>query len=327
MVIEILGSGSWGTALAMLLGRKGLDVCLVGRNPEEIVSIRGLRENVKYLQGYVLPSEVTYGLLEEDRPAADLSIIAVPALAVSTVLPYVHPAAGRILLATKGLEPSTGRLMTEVAKEARPSCEIGVISGPNLAVEIAQKIPTAAVCAFANADTAAKVAEVFAGPSFRVYRSTDRIGLELAGSLKNVLAIGAGMSDGLQYGDNTKGALLARGLKEMIDLGLRMKANLETFMGVGGVGDLFATSASKHSRNYRLGFALGQGHDLREAMETIGQVTEGVGTSEGVMHLAQAYEVEMPIFKTIDEVIRGRLRPLDAVRLLMDRSPQADGLA
>lgn len=326
MTFKILGAGSWGTALAILLARKGHPVSIVGRNADEIDSMRSLRENVKYLQGYMIPDGVEFFTAEEAHPDADLTVVAVPSTAVRESLKSVQGCPEALLIAAKGLEPMSGKLMSEVAHEVCPGSEIGVLSGPNLAIEIARQIPTAAVCAFPNKSLAQRVVEAFAGNSFRVYSSDDLVGLEIAGALKNVLAIGAGMSDGLNYGDNTKGALLARGLGEMTRLGLEMGAKLDTFMGVAGVGDLIATSASKLSRNYRLGRMVGEGKSVQSALDEIQQVVEGLTTSDGVLGLGRKAGVEMPVFSAIDAVLKGHLRPADAVRTLMERQPQADQL-
>lgn len=326
MTITVLGAGSWGTALAILLGRKGLQVQLVGRNQEEIEILRNRRENLQYLPHFTIPSDVTPIWSGEPRSQADLEVVAVPSAAVREVMSQLPPSGGPIVLAAKGLEPGSGKLMSEVAEEVQPEREIGVLSGPNLALEIAKQIPTAAVCAFRSAETAEKVANLFSSSAFRTYRSDDLIGLELAGSLKNVLAIGAGLSDGLEFGENTKGALLARGLREMIALGISLGARLDTFIGVGGVGDLIATSCSDKSRNYRFGHLIARGKAPAEALEEIGQVVEGLGTSEGTLMLGKKQQIDLPIFTAIDAVIRQRVRPAEAVRMLMDRIPQPDHL-
>lgn len=231
-----------------------------------------------------------------------------------------------VLMAAKGLETGTAALMTDVAKEQLPHARVGALSGPNLALEIVQGIPTAAVAAFDDLADAEQAALAFNCRSFRVYLSTDVVGLELAGALKNVVALAAGMSDGLGFGDNTKGALLARGLREMTLLGMAMGARMETFMGIAGVGDLFATAVSRLSRNYRVGRALGEGRSLREALEEVGQVAEGVTTSECAGALAKKHHVSMPVFDGVDAVLRGLITPRDGVAMLMERQPKTEGL-
>jgi glycerol-3-phosphate dehydrogenase (NAD(P)+) len=256
MRVVVLGAGSWGTALAILLARNGAEVHLAGRDLDEIDTMRLRRENARYLPGFALPAEVRVIPLADSPADADLAVIAVPAKAVREICAFVAPSA-TILVSSKGLEAGSGAILTEVVAEAVPGAEVGVISGPNLAVELVRGIPTVAVVAFPREETAERVRGAFMSRTYRVYIGSDIVGVELAGALKNVLAIGAGMIDGLGYGDNTKGAMLARGLHEMACLGVHMGARLETFFGIAGVGDLFATANSRLSRNYRVGLGLG----------------------------------------------------------------------
>lgn len=325
MDAAVLGSGSWGTALAILLARNGREVRLYGRDPEEIAAMRALRENLRYLPGFAIPAEVSFGTLDEVEPA-ELTVVAVPSGAVRGILPTLPAETGGILVASKGLDHDTGHLLTETVALARPGVPIGVLSGPNLAIEIVRGVPTAAVVASVDAAFADRARAAFGCASYRVYASDDVPGVELAGALKNVLAIGSGMAEGLGYGDNTKGALLARGLKEIIALGLAMGGRLETFLGIAGVGDLFATAASPLSRNNRLGAAIGRGLTLAEAIEEVGQTAEGVPTSEVVAMLAREKGVAMPLFVGIEAVLRGRLRAADGVPLLMERATREEGL-
>jgi glycerol-3-phosphate dehydrogenase (NAD(P)+) len=242
------------------------------------------------------------------------------------VAPLVTGTSPLVVVASKGLELGSSETLAEVVQDVLPDSRVGAISGPNLAVEIVRGVPTAAVAAFRDGADAERIRSAFMCRTFRVYVSEDIIGVELAGALKNVLAIAAGLSDGLGFGDNTKGALLARGLHEMSSLGLRMGAKLDTFLGVAGVGDLFATAASTLSRNYRVGRALGEGKTLSQAMHDVGQVAEGVATAEATMVLARRHGVSMPTFEATDNVIRARVRPLDAVAQLMERLPRAEAI-
>ena len=287
--------------------------------------MRALRENLKYLPGFAIPKEVSFGTLDE-TPEAALTVVAVPSGAVRGTLARLQAHAGAIVLASKGLDHGTDRLLSEVAREARPEAAICALSGPNLAVEIVRGVPTAAIAASTDAATADRVRAAFGCAKFRVYASDDVVGVELAGALKNVVALGAGMAEGLGFGDNTKGALVARGLKETILLGTAMGGRLETFLGIAGVGDLFATAASPLSRNTRVGRALGAGLTLAEAIEEVGQTAEGVPTSEAVGALARRHGVELPLFAGIEAVVRGRLRPADGVALLMERTTREEGL-
>jgi glycerol-3-phosphate dehydrogenase (NAD(P)+) len=326
MNVAVLGSGSWGTALAILLTRNGHHVTLVGRSEDEIKDLCDSRINHRYLPGFEVPEPTQFKLLDHDLGQVDMTVVAVPSHAVREVVSLVKGEHPLLVLAAKGLESDTAKRMSEVAAEALPTADRAALSGPNLAVEIVRGIPTAAVAASQKPDVAERVQSAFICKTFRVYVSSDVIGVELAGSLKNVLAIGAGMSDGLGFGDNTKGALLARGLHEMTALGLKMGACTDTFMGLAGVGDLFATAASQLSRNYRVGRSLGQGLTLAQAVEKVDQVVEGVTTSACAQLLAKRHEVEMPMFAAIDAVIHGHVSPLEAVQKLMERTPKSEGL-
>lgn len=323
MNVAVLGFGSWGTSLAILLGRNGHAVTMLGRSEEELAMLATQRENLRYLPGFIIPPEVKFELL--DHPIeAEMTVVAVPSGAVRDVISHVKGHHPLVVVAAKGLEALSGRLMTEVVAEALPDAETGVLSGPNLAVEIARQIPTVAVAAFTNPVAAATTRDAFMAPAFRVSVSDDVIGVELAGALKNVLAIGAGMSDGLGFGDNTKGAFLSRGLMEMARLGLAMGARLESFLGPAGVGDLFATAASTLSRNYRVGRALGEGTSLKEAQEALGQVSEGVPTSKATQILARQHNIDMPVFAAVDAVLTGRISPRKAVALLMEKDVRSE---
>ncbi len=328
MNATVLGAGSWGTALAILLARNGIEVALVGRDEDEMRSMAASRENIRYLPGFAIPQNVRYCALSEVPEQADLWVVAVPAGAVRAMLPNVRGESPLVALASKGIDPTQALLMHELlaTHPTTKGARVAALSGPNLAVEIVRGIPTAAVAASPDLEVADRVRAAFSGPTFRVYVSRDLVGVELAGALKNVLAIAAGVSDGLGFGDNSKGALLARGLYEMTKLGLAMGAKLETFMGIAGVGDLFATANSRLSRNYRVGYALGQGQSLHNALDEVGQVAEGVATSECVGVLARRHGVEMPVFEAIELVIRGRIRPLEGVSRLMERLPKEEAI-
>lgn len=330
MKIAILGSGSWGTAIAILLARNGFEIELRGRDFEEISMLVSIRENLKYLPGFVLPASISPKMIEEPYKDIDLIVSALPSGAVRKVMielaQRIDLNSVPILLASKGIELTTGQRLSEVVLEISPKSEIGALSGPNIALEIVRGIPTAAVVAFVGEETADRVRQAFNCSTFRVYRSSDVAGIELAGALKNVLAIAAGISDGLGYGDNTKGALLARGLKEMISLGIALGANPETFLGIAGVGDLFATATSPLSRNYRLGNLVGKGHSAVDALKEIGQVAEGAPTSEAVVQLLLKAGIFAPILASVHEVLKGNLDPKKAVATLMERQTPVESL-
>ncbi len=326
MQVSVVGAGAWGTALAILLARNGHEVLLYAHTADEVEMLQSCRENLRYLPGFALPEEITFALASGGVEAGDLLVIAVPSGAVREATRFVHVERPLIVLASKGLESTTGHLLTDVVREVLPEARVGAISGPNLAVEIVRGVPTAAVAAFPVEADAETVRTAFKCRTFRVYVSDDVIGIQIAGALKNVVAIAAGISDGLGFGDNTKGALVARGLREMTLLGVALGARPETFTGIAGVGDLFATAASPLSRNYRVGRGLGKGESLSDVLEQLGQVAEGVPTAQAGAIVAQRVNVKTPVFDAIRAVLDGKMRPMEGVALLMDRETPQEGL-
>jgi glycerol-3-phosphate dehydrogenase (NAD(P)+) len=324
MKIQVLGAGAWGTAQAILLGRNGHEVTLEAHTPEEVEMLSTYRENIRFLSGFRIPEEVEFCQVGTSEGSFDLSVVAVPSSAVRDIAGAVR--SERVVVTSKGLEGGTGQVLTSVLQEHLSGSQVGALSGPNLAVEIVRGIPTAAVTAFEQEEDADAVRLAYKCRTFRVYLSNDVIGLQLAGALKNVVAIAAGISDGLGFGDNTKGALVARGLREMCLLGRAMNARQETFMGIAGVGDLFATAASPLSRNYAVGRGLGEGKTLKSLLESLGHVAEGVLTCEAACILAKAHAVEVPVMDAIRRVVEGTLKPSDGVSLLMERSTPSEGL-
>lgn len=324
MKVNVLGAGSWGTALSILLARNQHEVTLIGREDEDMRSMQALRENLRYLPGFPLPEGVTVAATSDQLPEPDLWVMAVPSGAVREISKLVIGENSTVVIASKGIEAGSRKLLCEVIREVIPTANIGILSGPNLAKEVVQGIPTVAVLGMKDLALADKIRYAFMSSTYRVYTSTDVVGIELAGALKNVLAIGAGMSDALGFGDNTKGAFLARGIHEMALLGLKMGAKIDTFLGIAGVGDLFATAVSNLSRNYRVGYAIGRGATLEAALEEVGQVAEGISTSESVMALSRMHQISMPTFEAVETVIRGRVAPRTAVQLMMERLPRAE---
>lgn len=323
--ISVLGPGSWGTALAVLLAKKGYPVKLWGLE-SEIAAIERDRENVRYLPGVPLPENLACTSdIDNALSDADAVVMAIPSAGIREVLGLLK---GRIspetllIHAGKGLESNTGLRGSQVVAEvlgqnAGASCV--ALSGPNLAVELAREVPTATVVASANQDNAIAAQALFSSPSLRVYRNSDIAGVELGGALKNVLAIGAGISDGLGYGDNTKATLLTRGLVEMTRLGVALGADAQTFTGLSGLGDLMATSGSHLSRNLRLGLMLGEGCDLDESLKSLGQVAEGMPTCEAAFQLSRKLDISMPITEQIHAVLYDGKSPKQAVFDLMTR--------
>ncbi|MCX7686397.1 MAG: NAD(P)-dependent glycerol-3-phosphate dehydrogenase [Fimbriimonadales bacterium] len=324
--IGVIGAGSWGTALAYLLGQKGVPVWLWGRDPERIQALQREHVNRRYLPEVVLPDTVTSTADLHALTACEAWVLAVPSGAVRSVLNRLPYGASLCIIAAKGLEPDTGKRMSEVVLETgrwTPE-QIAVLSGPNLAVELVRGVPTATVAAAYHLPTAETVQELFMTPTLRVYTNDDVVGVELGGALKNVYAIGAGMSDGLGFGDNTKGALLARGLAEMMRLGAALGACPETFMGLTGVGDLFATAASRLSRNYRLGYAVAQGKTPQQALQELGQVAEGYFTAFVAQRLAHQHGIDTPLLNAIAEILNGARSVSDALQSLMTRPPRGE---
>ena len=327
--IAVLGAGSWGTALAIHLARNGHLVTLWGHLPDEMAVMACERRNPFYLPDIVFPEglEPTADL-PQAVAAANTLLVVVPSHAFREVLERVAPAldgARRLGWGTKGLEMASGRLLHQVAAEVlgedpRPA----VLSGPTFAAEVARGLPTAITVASASAQVAEHFAGLLHGETFRAYTTDDVVGVELGGAVKNVLAIAAGISDGLGFGANARAALITRGLAEMMRLGLAMGGRRETFMGLAGVGDLVLTSTDDQSRNRRLGLALGQGRTRAQAAEEIGQVIEGAETAREVHRLGRAHRVEMPICEEVYRVLYEGRSPKEAVRALLSREPKPE---
>lgn len=320
--IGVIGAGGWGTANALLLAKKGHAVALWARREEFCQHLCKYRENTAYLPGVLLPANIEItSCLEKAAKAKDLVVIATPAKAVRTTIEAIKDLIQGdtiIVSLSKGLERGTflrcSQVISQVAgKEER----VVVISGPNHAEEVARDIPTATVAAGYSLSAAQEVQEVFMTPKFRVYTNSDVIGVELAGALKNVIALGAGVCDGLGYGDNSKATLMTRGLAEIARLGITLGADNITFAGLAGIGDLIATCTSKHSRNWQAGFALGQGESLEDIRK--GMVVEGVATTETASFLAAKLGVSMPITEALRQVIFEGKSPHLAVSELMLR--------
>jgi len=324
--VAILGAGSWGTALAVVLGRAGVAVRLWGRRPELVRLLAKERVNHQYLPDITLPDSVEpREKMERALAGAGAAVLAAPAVGMRDLARQLLPLLqdGQMpITAAKGLEEDTGLRMSEVIAQEIPGAGETVVamSGPNLAVEVARGIATTTVVACRNPDLAQRAQALFMQPSFRVYTNPDVIGVELGGALKNVIAIGAGISDGLGFGDNSKAALATRGLAEITRLGAALGARPETFRGLAGIGDLMATCASRHSRNHQVGFLLAQGRPLSEILAAMDQIAEGVPTTRAALMLAKKAGVEMPIAAAIRAVLFEGLPPRDAVASLMLRS-------
>jgi glycerol-3-phosphate dehydrogenase (NAD(P)+) len=323
--ITVLGVGSWGTALALLLARNGHVVRLWGHDPQEVEPLRQERENRRYLPGLPFPPALTVGVdLAAAVAGADWALVATPSHAYRETLERLRavlPTTAGLAWATKGLEPGSGRFLHEVTAEVLgASWPVAVISGPSFAGEVARGLPTAVTVAAYDADHARRAALLLHGSNMRAYTSTDIVGVELGGAVKNVLAIATGIADGLGFGANTRAALITRGLAEMTRLGLAVGGQRETFMGLAGVGDLVLTCTDDQSRNRRFGLAIGRGQTAEAACAAIGQVVEGAVTVREALRLARTHQVEMPITEQVDRVLHQGQDPRRAVEILLARN-------
>ncbi|ANY68846.1 glycerol-3-phosphate dehydrogenase [Paenibacillus sp. BIHB 4019] len=321
----VLVAGSWGTALASVLARNGYEVLLWTRNAEQASGINESRMNAKYLPGVTLPEGLKATTdLKEALSGAELALFVAPSGAMREVAKQAAPflAAKTLCVhATKGFEADTLKRMTTVLSEelGRTTEQIVVLSGPSHAEEVIKRQPTTVVVASADMKAAEQAQDAFMSSDFRVYTNPDVVGVEVAGAIKNIIALGAGLSDGLGFGDNAKAALLTRGLAEIGRLGAAMGANPLTFAGLAGVGDLVVTCTSQHSRNWRAGHMLADGTPLGEVLTKMGMVVEGVRTTRAAFELAKRYEVEMPITAQLYKVLFEEFSPKAAVEHLMGR--------
>lgn len=327
--VAVLGAGSWGTALAMHLARNDGDVRLWGHHPEHMARLRQERRNEQYLPGLDLPE----GLLAYDDLAAavagvDVVLIVVPSHAFRGTLVQLKPllqSGQRIAWASKGLEEGSGKLLPEVfAEELGEAYPAAIVSGPTFALEVARGLPTAVTVASTNGEFANDLASRLHDTTFRAYTSDDVIGVSLGGAAKNVLAIAAGIADGLGFGANTRAALITRGLHEIMRLGVALGGHPETFMGLAGLGDLVLTCTDDQSRNRRLGLALGQGQARDKATSAIGQVVEGASTARELHRVASRHGLEMPISEQVYCVLYDGVTPEEAVTSLFAREPKPE---
>lgn len=307
MKIAVLGAGTWGTAISILLSNNGHEVTLWSKISAELEALAKDRKNVPNLPGAVLPDNV---ILEADN---EKTVEGKDVIVFATASPYIRKTAHtfsplikegqKIVNLAKGIEEETLLTLSQVIEEEIPQADVAVLSGPSHAEEVSRQIPTTIVVGARSEETACFLQDIFMSQMFRVYTSPDVIGIEIGASLKNVIALAAGMGDGLGYGDNTKAALMTRGIAEISRLGIKMGGQLETFAGLSGVGDLFVTCMSRHSRNKRAGELIGQGKTPAEALEAVNQVVEGVNSAKAAYALAQKYNVSMPIVEQVNKIL------------------------
>ncbi len=325
--IAVLGDGGWGTTIAILLSNKGYDVTVWGAFPDYIALLQKERVNRKFLPGIKIPVEVRL-TSDINRISKDgVFVIAIPSKYLrETISRFKGKVGEKIISLTKGIETETLKRPSEVISEVLGASKISVLSGPSISFEVARNLPTTLVAASFDAALAKETQDIFTTPDFRVYTSSDLIGVELGGALKNIIAIAAGISDGMGFGVNTKAALLTRGLAEIIRLGTKMGAKKETFFGLSGLGDLATTCMSAHSRNRRLGEEIGKGKKLKDILKETEMIIEGITTTKSTYELSKKFGVEIPITEKIYDVLYTGKNPKDAVKELMTRALKAEGI-
>lgn len=329
--IGILGAGSWGTALAILLQDNGHQVQVWSALEDEVRILSRTHEHSAKLPGVKIPEAIIFtGDLEGAVRGKDVLILAVPSPftrdTAHKISSYVAQGQ-KIVNVAKGVEEKTLMTLSEIIEEEIPQADVAVLSGPSHAEEVGRRIPTTCVVSAGSRGTAEYLQSVFMSPVFRVYTTPDMLGVELGAALKNVIALAAGTADGLGYGDNTKAALITRGVAEICRLGVRMGAKAETFYGLSGMGDLIVTCASGHSRNRKAGYLIGQGKTMEEAMEEVEMVVEGVYSAKAAKGLAEKYDIEMPIVTEVCKVLFEGKPAADAVNDLMLRDKKVESPA
>ena len=326
--VGVIGAGSWGIALAKLLHNNGHQVTVWSILPDEVAMLKEKHEHLDKLPGVKLPEDMEFTTdLAEAVEGKNVLVLAVPSpftRATANKLKHIAAEGQIIVNVSKGIEESTLMTLSEVIEEEVPQAEVVVLSGPSHAEEVGKGIPTTIVVGADKKETAEYVQDIFMNEVFRVYISPDVCGIELGAALKNVVALAAGIADGLGYGDNTKAALITRGLAEISRLGIAMGGKQKTFSGLSGIGDLIVTCASMHSRNRRAGILMGQGKTMKEAMEEVKMVVEGVHSAKAAIKLAEKYQVSMPIIEQVNKILFEDKPAADAVRELMVRDKKIE---
>jgi len=326
--ILVLGAGSWGTALALTLADNGNEVWLWSNKSKHVQDMLATGKNAQFLPNKFPASiQPIADFTEQAKQVKDI-IIVVPSHGfrgtLTMLAPHISPTA-RICWATKGLENDTGLLLHQVAEQVLgEDRSLAVLSGPSFAIEVAKGLPTAVTIAATDEQFAKDLVDLFHNNYFRPYTSTDIIGVQLGGTVKNVMAIASGIVDGLEFGANSRAALITRGLNEMVRFGVALGGKAETFMGLAGMGDLVLTCTDKLSRNYRFGFALAKGSSIEQAQASIGQVVEGVPAAREVNRVAKKRNIDMPIVEQVNNVLLGVCTPTEAVKILLSRQPKAE---
>ncbi len=326
--VGVLGAGSWGTALSVLLHDNGHQVTIWSIDKEEVEMLDKRREHQLKLPGVKLSDDIAItGNMEDAITGKDFLVLAVPSPYTRTTARNMSPCVSRgqiIVDVAKGIEESTLKTLSQQIEEEIPQADVAVLSGPSHAEEVGKRLPTTCVIGARTRETAEYLQSMFLNKVFRVYTSPDILGIELGGSLKNVIALAAGIADGLGYGDNTKAALITRGIAEISRLGVKMGGQIETFGGLTGIGDLIVTCASVHSRNRKAGYLIGQGKTMQEAMDEVKMVVEGVYSARAAACLAGKYGVSMPIVTEVNNVLFEGKDPAQAVDDLMLRESRSE---
>lgn len=328
--IGIIGAGSWGTALALLLYNNGNRVTVWSVVPEEIRMLKEFHEQKDKLPGVILPDDMEFTTdLEASIRDKDVLVLAVPSpytRSTSAKMAEFIKEGQKIINVAKGIEESSLMTLSEIIEQEIPQADVSVLSGPSHAEEVGRGLPTTIVAGSKKQDTAEYLQNLFMSPVFRVYTSSDVLGIELGAALKNVVALAAGIADGLGYGDNTKAALITRGIAEIARLGISMGGRIETFYGLTGIGDLIVTCASMHSRNRRAGILIGKGATMEEAMKEVKMVVEGVYSAKAGYALSRKYHVSMPIIEQVNKVLFEGKSASEAVGELMLRDKKVENI-
>ncbi len=324
--VLVLGAGSWGSALALALARNQYSVYLWDIDSELIGNLKTDKCNKRYLPDVSFPDNL-FPIDSIEQAPIDIKRVvnAVPCHGLRSSLQLLKSFSDvSVCLACKGFEPGTQKLNHQVVEEELEGCSVAILSGPSFAKEVAKGLPTAVTIAAKDIETARSFSDLFHSDVFRIYTHTDYIGVQIGGAVKNVMAIAAGIADGLGFGANTRSALITRGLNEIMRLGLAMGAKQETFMGLAGLGDLVLTCTDDQSRNRRLGLLLADGLSIQEASDKIGQAIEGLKTAKEVSELAKKYKIEMPITEQVNKVLQSDCSPREAVQTLLAREPKSE---
>lgn len=326
--VGVMGAGSWGTALALLLHSNGHQVTVWSINEEEVEMLSKEREHKSKLPGVKIPEDMVFTSdMETAIKEKDFLVLAVPSAFTRGTARRMKPFVGErqiIVDVAKGIEEDTLMTLSQQIEEEIPQADVAVLSGPSHAEEVGRGLPTAVVIGAKTEETARYLQEMFMNHVFRVYISSDMLGMELGGALKNVIALAAGIADGMGYGDNTKAALITRGIAEIARLGVKMGGAIESFTGLTGIGDLIVTCASVHSRNRKAGYLMGQGKTMEEAMAEVKMVVEGVYSAKAAAKLGKKYGVALPIVDKVNEVLFEGKDPKEAVDELMLRDSKAE---